>query len=171
MAKADAAPRGKLDGRFSDPRADARAWGDVARVLEEAELYWLTTIRRDGRPHVTPLIGMWLDDAFQFCTGADEQKAKNVEANPQCAVTTGCNSWDSGFDAVVEGKAVRVREQQGLQRLADAYLAKYGDAWKFGVGDGVLTNSEGGDALVFAVRPAKVLGFGKEPHSQTTWRF
>ena len=44
-----------------------------------AELYWLTTVRKDGRPHITPLVGAWVDDAFVFCTGPEEQKAQNLD--------------------------------------------------------------------------------------------
>ena len=52
---------------------------DVAHVLERAELYWLTTVRADGRPHVTPLIAVTADGAVHFCTGLREQKARNLE--------------------------------------------------------------------------------------------
>ena len=44
---------GQIDPRFSDPAAGPTAWPEVERLLEQAELYWLTTVRRDGRPHVT----------------------------------------------------------------------------------------------------------------------
>lgn len=165
-------PRSKLDSRFSSADAKARRWSEATTVLESAELYWLTTVRRDGRPHVTPLIGLWIDDAFLFCTGDDEQKAKNIEANPHCAVITGCNKWNEGFDIISEGEAVKVKDNATLHRLADAYVSKYGEAWRFEIGNGVLINQEGGAALVFAVNPVKALGFGKgEPFSQTIWRF
>ena len=61
------------------------------RVLEDAELYWLSSVRPDGRPHVTPLLGIWLQGAMFFCTGADERTAKNLMQNPYCILTTGCN--------------------------------------------------------------------------------
>lgn len=71
---------------------------------------------------------------------------------------------------MVEGTAVRVTDQGALQRLADAYEAKYGSDWHFDVGDGVFGTGE--DAvLVFRIEPAKVLAFAKEPHAQTTYRF
>jgi general stress protein 26 len=171
MATTAHAPEGAIDKRFSDPSAKPRAWAEAVEHLEKAELYWMTTVRGDGRPHVAPLIGLWIDDGFHFCTGADEQKAKNIEANSHCVVTTGCNKWNEGFDVIVEGVAVRVTDRGGLQRMADAYVAKYGDVWRFGVGDRVLRNEEGGDAWAFVVRPKKAIGFGKAPHSQTTWRF
>ena len=77
----NADPTAEIDRRFSDPEAGATPWAEVARTLERAELYWLTTVRADGRPHVTPLIGVWHDGALHFCTGPREQKARNLEHN------------------------------------------------------------------------------------------
>jgi general stress protein 26 len=163
-------PTAEIDRRFSDPEAGPTPWSDVLHVLEDAELYWLTTVRADGRPHVTPLIGVAQDRAVHFCTGLREQKARNLEHRQQVALTTGNNTWARGLDVVVEGSAVRVSERDTLQRLADAYEAKYGSAWHFDVGDGVFATGED-DAAVFRIEPAKVLAFAKEPHAQTTYRF
>ena len=163
-------PTTQIDSRFSDPEAGPTPWPDAARVLEEAELYWLTTVRADGRPHVTPLIALAEAETVFFCTGLDEQKARNLEHNTQVAITTGNNTWAQGLDVVVEGTAVRVTERDDLQRLADAYEAKYGSAWRFGVGDGLFV-TEGHEAAVFRIEPSKVLAFAKEPHAQTRYRF
>ena len=160
----------KIDTRFSDPAAGPTPWSDAARILEEAELYWLTTVRADGRPHVTPLIGLAENETVYFCTGLREQKARNIEHNPQVALTTGGNTWAQGLDVVVEGTAQRVVDHETLQRLADAYEAKYGSFWHFDVDDGVFL-SGGGDAAVFRIEADKVLAFAKEPHGQTTYRF
>ena len=62
---------GKLDKRFGETDHPAD-WQTVADALARSELYWLTTVRGDGRPHVTPLVGVWVDDTFVFCTGSDE---------------------------------------------------------------------------------------------------
>jgi general stress protein 26 len=162
-------PTAEIDRRFSDPEADPTPWSEAVHVLEGAELYWLTTVRTDGRPHVTPLIGVAEDAAVHFCTGLREQKARNLEHNSQVAVTTGNNRWARGLDVVVEGVAVRVTDRQALQRLADAYETKYGSEWHFEVGDGVFGTGEDA-AAVFRVEPRKVLAFAKEPHAQTTYR-
>ncbi len=139
--------------------------------LETAEIYWLTTVRRDGRPHVTPLGAVWNDGALHFCTGPGEQKARNLEANTHSAVTTGCNAIGEGLDLVVEGDAVRVTDEARLQRLADAWEAKYGGDWHFDVRDGVF-HHDAGEALVFEVAATTAFGFNKgEPFSQTRWRF
>ena len=139
--KAD--PTAEFDSRFSDPEAGPTPWSDVAHVLEHAELYWLTTVRADGRPHVTPLIAVAEGETVHFCTGLREQKARNLEHRTEVALTTGTNIWAQGLDVVVEGTAVRITDHDALQRLADAYEAKYGSAWHFDVGDGVLRHRRG----------------------------
>ena len=61
-------PVAELDERFSDPGAKATPWAKAREVLETAQLSWVTTVRADGRPHVTPLVAVWLDDAVHFTT-------------------------------------------------------------------------------------------------------
>jgi len=160
----------KIDKRFSDPEASATPWEHAASVLEQAELYWLTTVRADGRPHVTPLIGLAKDSTAYFCTGLGEQKAHNLEHNARVALSTGNNTWAEGLDVVVEGTAVRITDNDALQRLADAYEAKYGSVWHFDVGDGVFGTGDHA-AAVFRIEPDKVIAFAKAPHAQTTYRF
>ena len=170
---------GVIDPRYGDPSATAPPWADIERFLAEAQLYWIITVRADGRPHAVPLVGVWQDGAFAFCTGAEEQKQRNLDVNPRVAVTTGstgANGWDRGKDVVVEGAAVRVTDDEELRRLAAAWFAKYGDDWKFEVRGQEfveLSHSGGateGGARVYRVRPAKVLAFG-DGHGQTAYRF
>jgi general stress protein 26 len=163
--------RSRLDPRFSDPAAEATSWDDTLRALEEAELYWLTTVRADGRPHVTPLVGVVHDGAVHFCTGIGEQKARNLEHSNRVALTTGTNTWASGLDVVVEGVAVRITDDAELQQLADTYVAKYGEVWRFEVADGAFRHSSEDPAPVFRIEPSKVIAFAKDPHAQTTYRF
>jgi nitroimidazol reductase NimA-like FMN-containing flavoprotein (pyridoxamine 5'-phosphate oxidase superfamily) len=160
---------GTIDTRFSDPDAGATSWADTEAALERAELYWITTVRPDGRPHVTPLIGLWHDGAMHFCTGLGEQKARNLSGNPHVALTTGSNAWAEGLDVVVEGTAARITDGAELQRVAEAIEAKYGSFWHFDVADGGF-DSPNGVAGVFRVDASKVLAFAKDPHAQTTFR-
>jgi general stress protein 26 len=164
-------PTTNIDRRFSDPAAGPTPWADVEGLLERAELYWLTTVRADGRPHVTPLVGVAHEGAMHFCTGLQEQKARNLEHRPLVALTTGANAWAQGVDVVVEGTAVRITERTVLQQLADAYVEKYGEFWRFEVIDGGFASEAGGPAAVFRIEASKVIAFAKEPHAQTTFRF
>ncbi|MCI0685891.1 MAG: pyridoxamine 5'-phosphate oxidase family protein [Sporichthyaceae bacterium] len=160
-----------LDPRFSSQGASAIGWSQARRQLAAAPVYWLTTVRPDGRPHVTPLIAVWDDAALYFCTGPTERKARNLADNPHCVITTGRDSLDEGTDLVVEGDALRTTDETKLARLAAAYESKYGSDWHFDVRDGAFYG-DGGEALVFEVAPVTAFGFGKgAEYSQTRWRF
>ncbi|MFF0308672.1 pyridoxamine 5'-phosphate oxidase family protein [Streptosporangium sp. NPDC004379] len=162
-------PITELHEGFSEPGAEARPWREVAGVLSAAEMFWLSTVRRDGRPHVTPLPAIWLDGALHFSTGPGEQKARNLEHEPRCVLTTGTDRLRSGLDVVVEGTAVRVTDEGLLGRLAERWKSKLD--WDYAVADGAFRGGDGRRALVFGVTPAKVLAFGKAPYSQTRYRF
>ena len=165
-------PSTELDSRFSDPDANATAWDQTRRALETAELFWIATVRADGRPHVTPLVAVWFDGSVHFCTGAAEQKAVNLEHNANVILMTGCNTWDRGLDVIVEGDAVRVTDNRTLERLAEAWATKWDGRWHFKVRHGEFEDEDGaGTALVFSVTPDKVLAFGKGSFSHTRHRF
>jgi general stress protein 26 len=163
-------PFTELDSRFSSEDAQPTPWADTANRLEEAEVYWLSTVRSAGRPHVTPLLAVWFDDRIYFCTGPTEQKAHNLEHNGHCVLTTGSNELDSGLDVVVEGEAVRLTDEARLRSLATTYEDKYGSFWHFEVRDAAF-HGEGGRALVYEVAPSRVFGFAKGRYGQTRYRF
>jgi nitroimidazol reductase NimA-like FMN-containing flavoprotein (pyridoxamine 5'-phosphate oxidase superfamily) len=162
-------PLTELDTRFSDPGAVATGWDKTRRVLEAAELFWISTVRADGRPHVTPLVAVWLDGAIHFATGATEQKALNLTGNPHVVLTTGCNTWDAGLDVVVEGDAVQVTDDQILKRLAQAWATKWDGRWQYEAHGGGFHHP--GFVLVYAVKPTKVMAFGKGTFTHTRHRF
>ena len=162
-------PVAESNGGFSEPDAGPVPWSDVAAVLTAAEMFWLSTVRRDGRPHVTPLPAVWDDGRLHFCVGDREQKAVNLRHNPNCVLTTGTNRLRAGLDVIVEGEAVRVSDRPRLVELAALWKAKLD--WDYRVGDATFGDEAGRTALVFAVRPVKVLSFGKAPYTQTRYRF
>lgn len=158
---------------FSSDGAESTEWARARAHLEAADVFWLSTVRPDGRPHVTPLLAVWMDDALYFCTSRPERKTKNLELNPHCILTTGRNSLD-GLDIVVEGKAREVGDELELGRVADAYVAKYPsdftepDGTWFGLDDAIRS----GNSLVYRVAPVTAFGFGKgASFSQTRYRF
>ena len=168
------APLTDLDRRFSSPGARALSWSDALQRLREAEVLWLSTVTPEGRPHVVPLIAVWLDGALYFSTGEDERKAKNLRTNNHVTIATGSNALSEGLDIVMEGEAAVVRGAPKVRRIAKAYVAKYGEGWCLPGLGGVLT---------FEVTPSKAFGFGRrdghvgppsgegELFTQTRWRF
>jgi len=163
-------PQPELDARFSEPDAVPTPWQDVLALLEQAELFWISTVRRDGRPHVVPLPAVWDDGALHFCTGPDEQKGVNLAADSRCALTTGTNTWKEGLDVVVEGEAQRVTDEGALGRLADLWRSKYDGDWDYEVRDHAF-HHHGGAAHVFRVEPMKILAFAKGDFAQTAYRW
>ena len=162
-------PTAELPPQFSEPGAEAVPWAEVDEVLTTSEMFWLSTVRGDGRPHVTPLPTVWRDGVLHFCTGDQEQKSVNLLRQPACVLTTGTNQLHSGLDVVVEGIAVRVTDRPLLERLAAQWKSKLD--WDFQVGEDAFHDGAGRTGLVFGVTPAKVLSFRKGPYTQTRYRF
>ncbi len=98
-------------------------WSRVERKLTAARVYWLCTVRPDGRPHAVPKWGVWLDGRIYFDGSPETRHARNLARNPSV-----CLHLESGTDVVVvEGTgraASRPSPELGL-RLARAYAAKY----------------------------------------------
>jgi hypothetical protein len=137
-------------------------------------LSWISTVRADGRPHVTPLVAVWVADALYFHTGAEEQKFANLRANPSVVLTTGCNRWDEGVDVVVEGTAVHITDEKLLTRVAEAFAGKWDGRWQLSVRDGRFYNRSAEDwpSEVFGVTPIRVFAHAKrEPFGATTHKF
>lgn len=169
-------PITQLDERFSEPDTQPTSWASTREVLEAAQMAWISTVRADGRSHVTPLVAVWLEGAYHFSTGATEQKGINLASNPNVVLTTGCNQWDQGLDVVVEGQARRVTDRATLERLARAWATKWDGSWQYEVTDEGFSQPDPTEdpssantvhALVFAVEPTKVLAFGKRPFTHT----
>jgi general stress protein 26 len=164
-----ATPTIHFDGGFSEPSATAVPWADVEKVLATAEIFWISTVRADGRPHVTPLPCVWDADTLYFCAGDKEQKTVNLRANPHVALSTGTDKLHAGLDVVAEGVASRVTDHDRLVELAALWKARHD--WDYKVGVDSYDDGAGHLGLVFGVAPVKVLAFGKNPHSQTRYTF
>jgi len=80
---------------------------------------WLTTINRDGSPHVTGIGAEWFEDAFWFETGAGTRKGRNLARDPRCVLSVATHE----FDLVVEGSAARVTDPATVAALAEQWAA------------------------------------------------
>lgn len=128
-------------------------WSEARTRLAAAQFYWLATVHPDGRPHVRPVLAVWVDGAMYTTTNSSARKARNLEYNPRCAITVRSDN----LDLVVEGDAAKVREDTTLQRVATAYGSKYD--WPVTVRDGALDAAYG--APTAGPPPYEVFGFGR----------
>lgn len=142
---------------------DTTPWATASARLETPEkdrTYWLATVRPDGRPHVRPILGLWLDDAFYFITGETTRKAKNLHANPQCVLTASSLALPA-LDVIIEGDAVKVTDHHKVQQVVDAYASRL--HWPLTVGDGGVFGPNAPTAgpppyAVFELTPTTVVG-------------
>jgi nitroimidazol reductase NimA-like FMN-containing flavoprotein (pyridoxamine 5'-phosphate oxidase superfamily) len=167
--------------------AAATPWTEARARLETPEpgrTYWLATVRPDGRPHVVPILGLWLDGGFYFITGEATRKGKNLAGDPRTVVTASSTTLPA-LDLILEGDARKVTDEANLQHVADAYGAKMG--WPLEVRDGSVFGPNAPTAgpppyAVYELRPRRVIGLpgiaGTEEgvgsagaYSPTRWRF
>jgi len=149
----------------------ALSWADVQRRVAEAGDFLLATTDQDGRPHVVPVLGVWLEGTLCFVTSRQTRKDRNLARNNGCAVTVP----GADVDLILEGATDLVRNAARLQKVADLFPVKY-PWWHPFVRDGEFYDPAD-TALddprhVYAVEPARVFAFGKEHgFSATRWRF
>jgi nitroimidazol reductase NimA-like FMN-containing flavoprotein (pyridoxamine 5'-phosphate oxidase superfamily) len=160
-------------GPFSSPSARATPWASALAVIAEAEVFWLSTVRPDGRPHVTPLLAAWSLGGLCFTTGGQERKARNLERNSRCVLTTGTNAL-TGTDVVIEGSAHPMEGRTEREEAVADFARKYGahltspeGTW-YGLGEAVVA----GDVRLYRVEPTVAFAFGKLPtpsETRYTW--
>ena len=132
------------------------SWAWASHQLSKAHNYFLSTVRSNGKPHVMPVWGVWLDNTFCFSTGRQSRKSQNLSRNPHCVVCP-----ETATKAVVlEGTAREVLEGSSLGRFLAAYKKKYG--WDM---------SDTKDPI-YQVNPRVVFGIAENSEGNPTrWRF
>jgi hypothetical protein len=153
-------------------------WSRALKQLEAADkpepghtpkTYWLTTVDRDGRPHVAGVGALWVDGKFYVTSGPKMRKARNLAENPSCVISVSLPD----LDLVVEGTARRVTDKAELQSLAERYAAQ---GWPAKATEGGLTAEYSAPSAgpppwnLYAVTPSKAVGVAtKEPYGATRW--
>jgi pyridoxamine 5'-phosphate oxidase-like protein len=96
-------------------------WSWAEERLTTSHDYWVATVWPDGRPHVTPVWGAWLDGALWFSCSPGSRKTRNLTANPNCTVTT-----DNALEPVIlNGVAALVPARRAVEAFAAAVATKY----------------------------------------------
>lgn len=100
--------------QLTDPQLD---------FLSERHLGSLTTIRKDGSPHVVAIAFTYLPDdgTVQIITNEASQKVRNVEVTGRAAVC----QVDGRRWLTLEGAAVVHRDQASVLRAEAAFESRY----------------------------------------------
>lgn len=117
--------RPKLPKGYVDKPASFLAWDWVTAKLTQAKNYWLCSVRPNGRPHVVPRWGAFIDGNFYYDGSPETRHARNIVENPHISL-----HLESGNEAIIlEGTATPVGKpspELGKQ-LSQAYRKKYKD--------------------------------------------
>jgi general stress protein 26 len=100
-------------------------WAWAERRLRDSHDYWLATVWPDGRPHVMPVWGVWLEGCLWFSSSRGSRKARNLGTRSACAVTTD----QAKEPVVVDGHAELVAEPALLAAVLAAENAKYATSY------------------------------------------
>jgi hypothetical protein len=144
-------------------------WAWAEENLTRAMNFWFATTRPDGRPHATPVWGVWHEGSLYFDGSPETRRMKNIAANPNVSV-----HLESGDEVVIlEGTAAPVPappDPKLAAELASIYSTKYAaheykptpDQWD----NGGLYEMRPRIGLGWTLRPGEEFGA-----SYTRWRF
>jgi nitroimidazol reductase NimA-like FMN-containing flavoprotein (pyridoxamine 5'-phosphate oxidase superfamily) len=134
-------------------------WEAVRARLVAAGHFWLVTVRPDGRPHVVPVDGIWLDDACFFGGSRETVKHRNLTHDPRAAL----HLEDAASAVIVEGTCEWLFPDAELAAgLAQASREKFGYAPE---------PSSYSRSGVWCLRPARVLSWQQFPRDATRFVF
>ncbi len=143
------------------------SWSVINERLERARNYWVATTRPDGRPHVIPIWGAWVEGAVYFEGGSHTRWARNIAANPEVGV-----HLESGDEVVIlEGVAEEIRKP--ARALFEQIDRQYASKYDYKPSDNLASPDaepfpEGG---LYAVRPRSALAWTKFPQDVTRFSF
>jgi nitroimidazol reductase NimA-like FMN-containing flavoprotein (pyridoxamine 5'-phosphate oxidase superfamily) len=136
------------------------AWTEVEAKLKAATVYWIASTRPDGRPHVIPRDGMWLDGKLYYGGSPQTVHYRNINRNPEVVVHIG-----DGQEAIIVEGAIEIEKPTEAQamRLANESFAKYPQYGRLDPGLYM-----GG---VSALSPRRVLAWTSLPEDATRFVF
>jgi len=142
------------------------SWATIEEKLRAATEFWMATTRPDGRPHVVPRWGAWVDGHFYYDGSPQTRHVQNLLRNPNTVL-----HLESGTDVtILEGES-RQSEPVALElgtRIAAEFSRKYKEkgyepepsAW---------SGPDAGGLCVFT--PRKALAWTSFPSDATRFSF
>jgi len=97
--------------------------GRTALRLDGDQIVWLTSTRRDGRPHAVPVWFDWDGRAVTIFTEPDTQKVRKIRHDGRVLLTLDDTNGGGEVD-IFEGEATLL-DQPAAEVVRPEYLAKY----------------------------------------------
>ncbi|NWG21949.1 MAG: TIGR03667 family PPOX class F420-dependent oxidoreductase [Chloroflexi bacterium] len=93
--------------------------------LRREPIIWLSTVRRDGRPHLVPVWFLWDGATILIFSQPDAQKIRNLRASPHVCLALEAAA-DGGDVVILEGVAAFITLRDAEPAFA-AFTTKYGE--------------------------------------------
>ena len=121
-------------------------WRTLEARLGREMTIWIVTVRRDGRPHMTPVWYVWLNDRVYIATGTDTQKFTNLRFNQAVALALP----DTESVVILEGEA-HATDRKTSDKLSEYFFNKY--EWDF-------RYDEDADWRLVEITPHRIMAWG-----------
>lgn len=121
-------------------------WRTLEARLGREMAIWIVTVRSDGRPHMTPVWYVWLNERIYFATGTDTQKFTNLRSNQAVALALP----DTDSVLILEGEA-HAADRETTDKLGEYFFNKY--EWDF-------RYDEDADWRLVEITPHRILAWG-----------
>jgi nitroimidazol reductase NimA-like FMN-containing flavoprotein (pyridoxamine 5'-phosphate oxidase superfamily) len=145
-----------VDSAGAAPRFEA-TWCEVSATIGAHQTYLVTTVGPSDEPHVTPVLGLWIDERFYFNSADAARKARNLAHNPHVAVSVVAEH----ADFILRGSAAPILDIARLEKITRSFPEKY-EWWHPQVRDGrFVAVEDDAPRTVFEVRPRFVVAFGR----------
>ena len=115
--------RPRLPKGYADNPVSYVDWEWVAAQMTESENYWLSSVRPDGRPHVVPRWGAFIDNKLFYDGSPETRHARNIIENPHVTL-----HLESGNQVVIMAGTSKPADKPSpefAKRLAEAISGKY----------------------------------------------
>jgi hypothetical protein len=136
-------------------------WEHFERRMTESINYWIATTRPGGRPHVSPIWGIWHDGCFWFDGSPETRRGKNIAQNPNI-----CVNLEDGMAAVIMEGVVTDLNAPDLElcrTLSRIYKAKYTE-------HGYSPEPETWESGIYVTEPHTALAWTEFGVDMTRWK-
>ena len=154
-------PNASVIASDAEPGTEPLSWDEVRQRFDAETSYWVATAGRDGRPHVRPVLAVWVRDKIYSTTGPGARKGRHLRARPECSIAARAPA----IDIVVEGATSWVDDRNLLEQIATADDSKYG--WPVTITDENMFDAPYGAPIagpppyrVYEITPTVVYAFG-----------
>jgi uncharacterized pyridoxamine 5'-phosphate oxidase family protein len=148
-------------GQTPETRARLLDWTAVAERIAAARNYWLATTGADGRPHLRPVDGVFVDGALCFGGSPETRWVRNLEQRPELSISLP----DDEHAVILEGSAELITDPDlPISRaLAPANRAKYPQYFD--------TDTDRGFLPFWCLRPRRVFAWSLTEFPAAATRF